>query len=191
MGRKFTVILFVALLRAVAATWRIRLCGTTPSGTCVIAFWHGAMLPVWKFFSKSGAAAVVSRSRDGDILSALLAAWNYRLIRGSSSSGGRETLAAMTEAAATGKVLITPDGPRGPKCTAKAGAVLAAQRSATKLVCCRVVISRKILLNSWDSFAVPYPFARITIFTEIDAKVLDSNTDTAILSMQSLLGDWP
>lgn len=191
MGRKFAEILFVILLRILAATWRIRLCGTIPGGTCVIAFWHGSMLPVWKFFSGTNSAAVVSRSRDGEILSALLASWHYRLIRGSSSSGGRETLAAMTEAATVGKVLITPDGPRGPKCVAKAGAALAVQRAVADLVCCRVEISRKILLRSWDSFAVPLPFARITLFMEINPKISDCNTESIILHMQHMLGDWP
>lgn len=191
MGRKLAEILFVALLRTLASTWRIRFSGAPLSGACVIAFWHGSMLPVWKFFSKTGAYAVVSRSRDGKILSDLLTVWGYRLIRGSSSSGGRETLAIMTEAASCGKVLITPDGPRGPKCTAKAGAALAAQRSGANLVCCRVEISRRIILKSWDSFAVPLPFARITLIMEIDEKICDGDTNAAISRMQTMLGNWP
>ncbi len=189
--RKIIELLFVLLLRLLAATWRIAMHGSLPNDRCVIVFWHGAMLPAWKYFANSKAVAVVSRSRDGDILSTLLKGWNYRLIRGSSSTGGRETLKSMTDFAANTQILITPDGPRGPKCQTKAGAIIAAQLSGSPLACCNIKISRKIILKSWDSFAVPLPFAKIDISAVQIADASSISVDEAKVKIQSLLGEWP
>lgn len=98
------------------------------------------------------------------MLAALLKRWDFRLIRGSSSRGGDEVLKEMVEAARDSLVLITPDGPRGPRQEMKAGAVIAAQRAGVPLVLCSVKIhSKKILLKSWDQFQIPLPFSKIEL----------------------------
>jgi len=195
MMRKFAEVVFVLLLRILAATWRVRIEGTLPPERCVVTFWHGGMLPVWKFFSFSRASAVVSRSSDGSALAALLKSWGYTVIRGSSSKGGKESLAAMIDAAKTGKILVTPDGPRGPKAKMKPGAVIAAQRSGAELSCCRVQISWKITLGSWDNFAVPLPFSRILLTflppSHFPASLANEEITAAISAAGASLGEWP
>lgn len=187
--------MFVLLLRLLAATWRIKAEGTVPPEQSVIAFWHGAMLPVWKYFSFDGASAIVSRSKDGSALAMLLESWGYSVIRGSSSKGGKESLAAMVSAATAGQVLVTPDGPRGPKAVMKAGAVVAAQRAGVPLCCCRVNILWKITLNSWDNFAIPLPFSRITLnflpLVLFPLSATSEDIDTAISMAGISLGEWP
>src|SRR3970040_2433381 len=54
----------------------------------IIAFWHGTMLLPWYIHRNGKVAALISKSKDGDLLAKLLRKWNYRVIRGSSSSGG-------------------------------------------------------------------------------------------------------
>ena len=119
------------------------------------------MLAVWKFFAGKNAVGVTSLSRDGDALAGLLTSWKYRLIRGSSSVGGKEVLDQMIEEARDSMVLITHDGPKGPHQQFKPGAVVAASRAGCELVLCRVHIYRKITLKSWDTFEIPLPFTRI------------------------------
>jgi len=152
------------LLRLLASTWRVSIHGTKPSTPCVVAFWHDEMLPVWHAFRGTGAAGLTSSSSDGDLLAQLLKDWNYSVIRGSSSQGGKEALNAMVESAAAHVVLVTPDGPRGPRHECKPGAILAAQRARVPLVLCRVRMSRAtVLQRSWDRFRIPHPFSRIMI----------------------------
>ena len=190
--RRFIEIIVVFGLRLLAACWRIRIVGDIPDYPCVVAFWHGSMLPVWKVFSHANSTAVVSRSKDGSLLATLLHAWGYRLIRGSSSSGGRETLEEMTAAAQSGTVLITPDGPRGPKCIAKAGAVVAAARAGVPLLVCSVSISRKIVFKSWDSFALPLQFSGIMVSIRVVyLGCFGKDITTAITAMQNQLQSWP
>lgn len=146
-----------------ASTWRIRTVGEIQCNEAVVAFWHGTMLPCWKFFSGKQANAVTSLSKDGDVLAQLLNGWKYNVLRGSSSKGGAELLDEMTVKARTSLVLVTPDGPRGPNHKFKAGAVVAAQRAGVPLVLCNIKVFWRITLNSWDRFEIPMPFTKIII----------------------------
>ena len=145
-------------------TLKFSISGELPSSPAIIVFWHGQMLPVWKLFSKLSPVAVVSKSKDGQILSNLLEYWHYRLIRGSSSDGAKDVLIKMVLYAKDNYVLITPDGPKGPIQKFKAGAAIASARTGTPIHYLKVEISKAwIFAKSWDKFHLPYPFANIKI----------------------------
>lgn len=128
----------------------------------IIAFWHGTMLYPWFHHRSNNILGLTSYSKDGDILARILKKWNYKVLRGSSSKGGDVALGIMVDYARNeGSVAITPDGPRGPKYEFKAGAVVAAKKSQTPLFLVGVGYSKKILLNSWDSFEIPLPFSKV------------------------------
>src|SRR5687768_15591733 len=102
--------LFVLLLKALSRSWRIVGAPQSDGTSRVIAFRHGAMLPIWYLYRGGGAGGVISRSDDGEILASYLESLGYRaLIRGSSSQGGAEVLAEMIELLRTRSCLITPD----------------------------------------------------------------------------------
>lgn len=143
-------------------TWRIE-SNFIPEKNSIIAFWHGKMLPVWKFFSKCNSTAVVSMSKDGELLSKLLLKWNYSLIRGSSSRGSKEVLEEMLSNK-NDYLLITPDGPRGPNHKFKPGAVITAQRTGKPLYLCNCNIGlKKLFPKSWDNFELPLLFSSIKL----------------------------
>lgn len=130
----------------------------------VLVFWHGSMLLPWWMMRRSGASALVSLSRDGEFLARLLASWGFRVLRGSSSRGGREAMDAMRGELRDGRVLcVTPDGPRGPRLEMKMGAVRAAQTMRVPLLCVAVGYHRSRTLRSWDRFDVPFPFTRARV----------------------------
>src|SRR3989339_614407 len=164
MGLKLSHRFSIFLLRLISKTWRYEIDGNIPEKPAIIAFWHGLMLPVWKYFSKHEPIAVVSLSKDGEILSDILEKWKYTLIRGSSSKGGKEVLESIVEQANDGLTLITPDGPQGPIHEFKAGGVIASQRSGVPLILCGVKIKWKFTFKkSWDRFSFPYPFSKIIL----------------------------
>jgi hypothetical protein len=156
-----------ALIRGLARTWRFSLRGDVPSSPAVVAFWHDEMLPMWALFARrqgnTPLSALTSLSKDGDILAQLLSDWGYEVVRGSSSRGGKEALEQMVALAAHNVLLITPDGPRGPRHAMKAGAVIAAQRADVPLYLCRMAARGHRFARSWDKFLLPYPFARVRI----------------------------
>jgi hypothetical protein len=134
----------------------------------VIAFWHGSMLLGWYLHrprKKYPAAALVSQSKDGEILSATLDRWGYAMIRGSSHVGGKEAMQLMVDAVTEGNSLcITPDGPTGPRHEMKMGAVRAAQRAHVPLFLVGIAVKRKTMLKSWDRFEIPLPFTEASVW---------------------------
>ncbi len=169
--------IFVTIIDLLSKTWRISINGTFPEKPSIILFWHGKMLPVWKIFSGYSPIGVVSKSKDGEILSTILETWNFRLIRGSSSKDGKEVLNEIIDNAKDNYILMTPDGPRGPKNKMKAGGIVAAQRSGISLYLCGVEIKNKFVFRkSWDNFNLPIPFSSI-ILNFSECKIIERNAD--------------
>lgn len=167
----------IFLLNLLSKTWRYEIIGKAPESTGIVAFWHGYMLPAWKYFSKYKPYAVVSRSKDGDILSSVLSGWGYSLIRGSSSQGNKEALNEIIGYCRNNLVLMTPDGPRGPIHEFKPGAVVAAQRSSNTLCLCSVEIKWFFeFKKSWDKFKLPLPLSKIRILFH-EAISIPENSD--------------
>ncbi len=130
----------------------------------VLAFWHGTMLIPWFVHRDKNFAALVSKSKDGGLLERVLKPLNYKVVRGSSHTGGSVALGVLVDLARHERsVAITPDGPRGPVHKLKAGAVIAAKRANVPLVLLGVGYQKKRELSSWDKFQVPKFFSRINI----------------------------
>jgi lysophospholipid acyltransferase (LPLAT)-like uncharacterized protein len=153
------------LIRALGRTWSLEIHGRLPTGPCIVAFWHDEMLPVWFAFRALRPVALVSASSDGQILSRVLKDWCYDVVTGSSSSGGKEALDQLVELASSRVVLITPDGPRGPRHICKPGVVVAAHRSQVPIVMVRASAGfSKRFRGSWDAFLLPLPFSTVHLY---------------------------
>ncbi|MEO1493738.1 MAG: lysophospholipid acyltransferase family protein [Pseudomonadota bacterium] len=139
-------------------------CGFIPS------IWHGRLFMSATFAPpRRRTVAMISNNRDGDLISAIVWRFGVFSVRGSTydhakqrDKGGREAFSGayeeLTERAAV--VAITPDGPRGPRMRAQAGA--AALSIATRCPVLPVTFSvrRGKVMRSWDRFLVPWPFGR-------------------------------
>jgi hypothetical protein len=160
----------------------------------VAAFWHGSMLIPWFLFSKNNFGALVSQSKDGELLARLLKSWKYKIIRGSSSKGGKESLDAMINLLQHNySIGITPDGPRGPVEKMKAGAVISAKKTGVPLVLVGIDYKNFIELKSWDRFKIPKPFSEATlVFSDlifIDSEIDYDRTSEIISSSETLLNE--
>jgi lysophospholipid acyltransferase (LPLAT)-like uncharacterized protein len=130
----------------------------------VLAFWHGSMLVSWYIHRRRDLVALISKSKDGDLLSNLLKFWDYNVVRGSSTEGGDIALGILIDYAKNKKsIVITPDGPKGPRHKLKAGAVISAKKGAVPLILMGVGFKHKKYLNSWDKFEIPRPFSETNI----------------------------
>jgi lysophospholipid acyltransferase (LPLAT)-like uncharacterized protein len=130
----------------------------------VLAFWHGSMLIPWFLGRNQNFAALISKSKDGDLLSRILKGWNYEVVRGSSSSGGFVALGIMVDYAKNNySIAITPDGPKGPIHKSKAGAVITAKKSGLPLVMVGIGHEKKRILKSWDEFEIPKFFSKVKV----------------------------
>ncbi len=131
----------------------------------VVSFWHGTMLFPWYYFKNKNFAAIVSKSKDGELLSNLLKKWNYQLARGSSHNGGKEAFSNLIKAALNNKsIAITPDGPTGPIYEFKPGAVIIAKKTEIPLILVAAGYSNYTQLKSWDEFKIPKFFSKVNLY---------------------------
>jgi lysophospholipid acyltransferase (LPLAT)-like uncharacterized protein len=160
-----------AALRLLGATWRLRRTNTgevdrwlAGGGRCIYALWHCRMLSCIYSYRDLGVAALVSRSRDGELIAGVIERLGYIAARGSSSRGGQQGFQELLRFAAAGRSLtLTPDGPRGPKEVLKPGLVRLASLTGLKVLPVASASQGAWVLRSWDGFRVPRPFARVLI----------------------------
>jgi len=81
------------------------------------ALWHNRLLifpfVLRRFFSHRRGAALISASRDGDLLADAIKRFGFDVVRGSSSRLGASAILQLTNILASGgDAVITPDGPR-------------------------------------------------------------------------------
>jgi len=130
----------------------------------IYCFWHSTLLVVSYLFRKTGKTAIISKSKDGLIAAGVAARLGHEVIYGSSHRGGVEALRDGVRALRAGQSLgITPDGPKGPREVAKAGAAQIAILSGAPVVTIKIDTKSTWRLKSWDRFVIPYPFAKINV----------------------------
>lgn len=143
-----------------------------PAGPMIFVFWHNRifLLPYlfrkyWWARGRKRVAVLVSRSKDGQLLSEVLSAFRLQCVRGSTSRGGKEALRELTRLVEDGfDIGITPDGPRGPRYVLQPGCVNLAQLSGAAIIPVSYDLAGKYTFaRSWDGFTVPYPFTRCTV----------------------------
>ncbi len=108
--------------------------------------------------------------------------FGIRVVRGSSSRGGARALLALARVIreAGENALIVPDGPRGPRHVAQNGAIMLAKMTGAPMVPLAFGAAPCRVLESWDAFVVPYPFARAAmVFGEPIRVARDAERDGA------------
>jgi lysophospholipid acyltransferase (LPLAT)-like uncharacterized protein len=131
----------------------------------IFAFWHGHLFSLIDYHQQRRVAIITSLSEDGEILSRILKRFNYELVRGSSSRGGKEALRGMMRKMEEGYIAaIAADGPKGPIHQAKPGVIFLAQRTRGWVIPATVKLKRFIAINgSWDKMEIPLPFSPVLI----------------------------
>jgi hypothetical protein len=137
----------------------------------IAAFWH-ENLPMMPMLWLSARRRVpemapvrghvlVSRHRDGRFVGAVVRRFRLELVHASSSRGGAAGLRAMLRVLGAGDmVVITPDGPRGPRRVAAPGVAQLAALSGLPVLPCAARSTRQRVLGSWDRMRLPLPFGR-------------------------------
>jgi lysophospholipid acyltransferase (LPLAT)-like uncharacterized protein len=106
-------------------------------------------------------AAIVSASKDGGFLTAILERFGVQPVRGSSSRRGPQAMRELITWAEQGwDLAITPDGPRGPRYKIQQGVMSLAQLTGRPILPAAYNLAWKITVKSWDRFQIPIPFSR-------------------------------
>ena len=130
----------------------------------ILAIWHGRILTTMLAWRDKGLVSLVSENFDGEWIARLSAHFGFGAVRGSSSRGGaRVLIQAKRELEHGHSLLITPDGPRGPRQVAQPGAVWLAGATGCPILPVRLTASRFRTTRSWDRHLVPSPGAVVTV----------------------------
>jgi len=132
--------------------------------------------------------AIASQSKDGDLGAYLLNKYGFIPVRGSSSRGGTKALLQAKGYVNHGHdIVITVDGPRGPRFDVKPGAIYLAKIAHVLILPVMFQIDRFIAFNSWDRFIVPLPFTTVTAIYGEPILLNTSREKNEILNGQNIL----
>jgi lysophospholipid acyltransferase (LPLAT)-like uncharacterized protein len=131
---------------------------------CIILFWHEFILLVSPGpFTDGKVTALCSQHRDGELVSQTAESLGINVVRGSTSRGGVKAIRQLQKAAKFSSIVMTPDGPRGPRREMAAGAIFLASKLGLPIVPVGVGVSSAYRLNTWDRFVIPMPWSRIRL----------------------------
>ena len=131
----------------------------------IYAFWHQRQVFFTWAHRGVGAAVLVSRSKDGEMIAETMRLSRIGAVRGSSSRGGAAAVRQLMEVLQSGlDIGITPDGPKGPAREVKEGVLFLAQKLGAPIVPISNAVSNKLeIKKAWDRFQVPLPFGRAAV----------------------------
>ncbi len=161
--------LIAGYIRLVKATGRWRIIGAEVPARLwdakqpfIGCFWHGRLLMMPLGWRPGVAVKIlISSHADGRLIARVMGRFGLGTITGSTRRGGNEALRAMLRALRRGEpVVVTPDGPRGPRMRAGGAIVELARLSGRPIVPGAFAASRCWVAPSWDRFVVALPFAR-------------------------------
>jgi lysophospholipid acyltransferase (LPLAT)-like uncharacterized protein len=127
-------------------------------GPKIFVLWHENILFPFYLRGRCDMAILVSQHHDADVLSEAGQRLGFSLVRGSTFRGGSGALRELARKARRLNLVITPDGPRGPRRTFSQGAIWLAMKLQLPLVAMGFGYDRPWRMNSWDRFALPRPF---------------------------------
>jgi len=147
-------------------------------GPGIYTIWHNRLLYPAYYFGHYRPHAVISRSHDGDLIAHAAGKWGYQPIRGSSSRGGVHAFIRVVRELEQGRdVVITPDGPRGPREKVQPGVAALARHTGYPVVPVSYDASRRYRFRSWDRFILPLPFSRVKIVMGEPIPPIDDNDE--------------
>ncbi len=135
-------------------------------GTVVFACWHqrffsGFFVP--RIFGMNP-CIMISQSRDGDVVSDVVARIGWVPVRGSTSRGGKkalqEMIAGVEKYRMSGHIV---DGPQGPPHIVKPGLIALASQTGAAICPGYISYDNPWVFNSWDRFMIPKPFSRVLL----------------------------
>jgi hypothetical protein len=123
----------------------------------ILAFWHAQQLMVSLEleYRTIEVNALISQHQDGEIIARIISRFGHRAVRGSSTRGGALALRELIRLGRSGAdLVVTPDGPKGPRQVAKLGVVQLAKATGLPIVpmafSCSKKNSSRAGIGSWS-----------------------------------------
>jgi len=126
--------------------------------------WHFAFPALINRFRGFNAVVMVSRSRDGELITRVLESMGYQVERGSPGKGGAQALRTMMGYVNRGCFAgLLADGSQGPARVAQKGILLLARYTGAPLVPFSMAAHPCWRFRSWDRTVLVKPFSRMVL----------------------------
>jgi len=133
------------------------------SDTCTTDFTRPALYILWHeniflpLATRRGAdmTLLVGMHRDANWLGEIVDSFGFKSVRGSSSKGGIQAILKYMRQHKQTSLVLTPDGPRGPRRVLSAGCIQLASLLKMPLIPVGIGYHAPYRNRSWDRFAVP------------------------------------
>ena len=159
-------------------------------GQCMAITWHSELLIAPQVYrtlrKKQLTSAIIAQHYDGELIARTLKILKILPIRGSSRRGAKSVLIASIKILKEGySLMITPDGPKGPRYSMSDGAVALALRAKLPLMLVNYQPLSYWQLSSWDRFLIPKPFTKLEIYHQVlDVQSMDKEHAKHYLQVQ-------
>jgi lysophospholipid acyltransferase (LPLAT)-like uncharacterized protein len=140
------------------------------------------------YFGVRHVTVMISQSRDGEYATRVASWLGFKNVRGSSTRGGRDALKELIRKIREGEIGgMLADGPVGPARVAKMGSVILARDTQVPLIPILWSADRCWMLNTWDRYLIPKPFARVVFYYAEPVWVPDSAKGQELETLRLLL----
>lgn len=130
--------------------------------TFIYSVWHDSLFMPLFLGRQPQTVALVGLHQDGTFLAHSLAALGIPAVRGSSSRGGAEAVRELLAETERKHIVVTPDGPRGPRREMKPGIAFLASRTGKAVVPTAFTCRRSWSIGSgWTDLVIPRPWTTV------------------------------
>ncbi|HEX7928671.1 MAG TPA: lysophospholipid acyltransferase family protein [bacterium] len=168
MLKRFLVYLFIwfvaRTIRRTYLNWNVIESFDRQGQNYILCLWHNGIFYFLPVLGPLGYAGMISRSKDGEDVAWIAQRFGLVPVRGSPKEGGATALREMIRLLASGRnVVITPDGPKGPRYEMKPGVTALARKRKVPIIPLAFSAPNRWEFNTWDRMKVPKPFSRTVI----------------------------
>jgi lysophospholipid acyltransferase (LPLAT)-like uncharacterized protein len=179
-------LLGVIVYRLLALTWRrqiietVELKNALSSGRpVVLAHWHGDELGLLSLARRYRICAMVSTSKDGEIMNRVVQLMGGTTSRGSSTRGGTTALRGLLRNVRNGfRPSVAVDGPKGPLHQIKPGIFEVSKLLGAEIHPIAIEASSAwVFKKSWNKTFLPKPFAKVSFVWGAPLPALSKDDD--------------
>ena len=173
--------------------------------------WHSRFMMLTSAWKKKYQLpyVLISRSRDGAVVAHASHFLGLKTIRGSAKKAAKGNMAAKAKGGAKasldivtalekdGCIVVTPDGPRGPRQRLGDGPIRLARLTGVPLMPCTFAVRNRKQFKSWDRLVMPLPFGKgkiiwgtpVTVAADADERTIEHIRERIESEMNIFLAD--
>lgn len=182
--------------RTLYSTWRIRVYEhpevtqlKLENKSYILAHWHGDELAILHQLKPCRACAMVSTSKDGELMASVIHLLGAKTSRGSSTRGGVSALRGILKLAKEGwRPSVAVDGPKGPIYKVKPGVFEISRMTTGPIVPMGAAASSShVFEKAWNKTYLPFPFAKVQVVYLKPLPAVGRDQDARSLDLASTL----